>query len=76
MATPLIATGSVPVVPNRDATLVERISRRVGLALLEWSRTAELRRSREHLAELHERRVEAERLRTELQRQVILTRLM
>lgn len=76
MATPLIATGSVPVAPHRDATLVERISRRVGLALIEWSRAAEHRRSREHLAELHERRREAERLRTELQRELMLTRLM
>lgn len=76
MATPLIETGSVPVVPHRDATLVERISLRAGLALVAWSRRAEQRNSREHLAELHERRVEAERLRTELQRQVMLTRLI
>lgn len=76
MATPLIETGSMPVVSHRDATLVERISLRAGLALVAWSRRAEQRNSREHLAELHERRVEAERLRTELQRQVMLTRLI
>ncbi|WP_448808402.1 hypothetical protein [Agromyces bauzanensis] len=76
MATPFIAVGAASVAPHRDATLVERLTRRVGLALLEWSRTVELRRSREHLAELHERRLEAERLRTELQREVMLARLM
>ncbi|WP_448002599.1 hypothetical protein [Agromyces bauzanensis] len=74
MATPLIATGSVPVVPHRDASFVERISLRAGLALVAWSRRAEQRGSREHLAELHERRREAERLRTELQRDLMLAR--
>ncbi|WP_136708156.1 hypothetical protein [Agromyces sp. H66] len=74
MPTPLIATGSVPVVPHRDASFIERISLRAGLALVAWSRRAERRGSREQLAELHERRREADRLRTELQRDLMLAR--
>ena len=76
MDTALIAPRLASVRPAGHATLVERISRRVGLALIEWSRGAEQRRSREHLAELHERRQEAERLHEERFREVALARLV
>jgi hypothetical protein len=76
MNTALIASTPASVRPVGHETLVERISRRVGLTLIEWSRGAEQRRSREHLAELHERRQEAERLREERFREVALGRLL
>ena len=75
MDTALIASGPASVSPIRHSTLVERISQRVGLAFGGWSRGAEERHSREYLAELHERRQEAERLRGELVRNVTLSRL-
>ena len=75
MDTAVIASGPASVSPIRHLPLVERISRRAGLALVAWSHRAEHRRSREYLAELHERRQEAERLRGELVRNVTLSRL-
>jgi hypothetical protein len=69
-----LTAGSVPANAIGGATLLERISRRTGLALLAWSRTVEHRRSREYLAELHERRREAERLRDEMRRDIHLAR--
>jgi hypothetical protein len=76
MDTAFIAPGPASVRPAGYTTLVERISHRVGLALIEWSRGAEQRRSREYLAELHERRQKAERLRGEVVRNVTLARLL
>jgi hypothetical protein len=76
MDTAFIASGPASVRRAGHATLVERISRRVGLALVEWSRRAEQRRSHEYLAELYERRQEAERLREERFRDVALSRLL
>ena len=76
MNTALIATGPASVRPIRHTPLIERISRRMGLALVAWSHRAEHRRSREYLAELHERRQEAERLRAERFRAVAVTRLI
>ncbi len=76
MDTALIASGSASIRPRRQSTLLERISRRAGLALVAWSRGAEQRHSREYLAELHERRREAERLREERFRDVALARLV
>jgi hypothetical protein len=71
-----IASGSASARSLAGGTLLERISRRTGLALLAWSRTVEHRHSREYLAELHERRREAARLREERFRDVALTRLI
>jgi len=80
MNTALVASSAAPAsAPARTlagSTLLERISRRSGLALLAWSRAVEHRRSREYVAELHERRREAVRLREERFRDVTLTRLM
>ena len=76
MDTALIASGTASVRPTGHETLVERISRRTGLALVAWSRRAEQHRSREYLAELHERRQEAERLRGEVARSVTLARML
>lgn len=76
MDTALIASGQASVGPIRHMPLVERISRRTGLALVAWSHRAEQRRGREYLAELHERRQEAERLRGEVARDVALARLL
>ena len=76
MDTALIASGTASVRPTGHETLVERISRRAGLALVAWSRRAGHRRSREYLAELHERRQEAERLRGELTRNVTVARML
>jgi hypothetical protein len=76
MNTALIASGPASVRPIHPTPLIERISRRAGLALVAWSHRAEHRRSREYLAELHERRQEAERLRDELVRSVAVTRLI
>ena len=75
MDTALISSGPASVSPIRHLPLFERISRRAGLALVAWSHRAEQHRGREYLAELHERRQEAERLRGELVRNVTLTRL-
>jgi hypothetical protein len=76
MNTALIGAAHVSVGPVGHSTLFQRISRRAGLALLACSRGAERRHSREELAELHERRLVAERLREERFRAVALGRLM
>jgi len=76
MNTALTTAGVVAGRPNRDATLIERMARRAGVALVAWSRGAEQRHTREQLAELHERRRVAERLREERFRDVALSRLM
>ncbi len=52
------------------------LAQRTGLRLVEWSRSAEQRHSREYLAELHERRRDAQRLRDERYRDRALTHLM
>ena len=41
------------------------LARRTGMRLLAWSGSTEQRYTREHLAELHERQLEARRLRDE-----------
>lgn len=76
MNTALTAAGGVTVRPHRDSPLVERVARRAGVALVAWSRGVEQRHSREQLAELHERRLEAARLREERFRDVTLSRLI
>lgn len=78
MNTAIIATGttaSAPDRPIRPATLAERFLRRAGRALA-WSRGGKLRYSRDDLAELHERRLEAERLRQERFSELAVTRLL
>lgn len=76
MNTALVGAGHVTVRPIGHSTPLQRISRRVGLALVTWSRGAEQRYSREELAELHERRQEAERLREERFRNVAMARMI
>ncbi|RZS68658.1 hypothetical protein EV187_1092 [Agromyces ramosus] len=76
MNTALVGAGHVTVRPIGHSTLLQRISRRAGLALVAWSRGAEQRHSREELAELHERRQEAERLREERFRNVAMARMI
>ena len=75
MNTALTAGGAVTVPPRRQETIFQRMSRRGRAALGAWSRRAEQRYSREELAELHERRQEASRLRDETFRNVAVTRL-
>jgi len=41
------------------------LAHRIGVRLVEWSRSTEQRYTREHLAELYERQLEARRLRDE-----------
>ncbi|HEY9365079.1 MAG TPA: hypothetical protein VIP55_00475 [Agromyces sp.] len=62
--------------PVGRPSLFGRLSRRVGLALVTWSGESDRRRSPEYLAELHERRQEAERLRNERFREVTFSRLL
>lgn len=76
MNTALIGAGHVAVRPAGHATLVQRISRRAGLALVAWSRGAEPQHSREHLAERHERRLVSQQLREERFQSVALARLL
>jgi hypothetical protein len=52
------------------------LAQRIGLRLVAWSRADEQRHSREYLADLHERRVEAERLRNERFSNVAVGRFM
>lgn len=75
MNTALTTAGAVPVRPHRSSTL-GRMARRAGIVLVGWSRTAEHRHTREQLAEMHELRRVAERLREERFRDVALSRLM
>ena len=53
-----------------------RVAERAGMRLVAWSRSAEQKYSREQLAELHERRLEAQRLRADRYRDRALTHLM
>lgn len=76
MDTALIASGPASVRPMPHTTLLERISRRTGLALLAWSRMAGQRPSHEDMAALHERQREADRLREERFRAVAVNRLI
>ena len=80
MNTALVGAGHVSVRPVGHSTLVQRISRRTGLALVAWSRSRRSRRaerySREELAELHERRLVADQLREERFRAVALGRMV
>jgi hypothetical protein len=78
MNTAVIGTAGI-VRPSGGDTLLRRISRRSGIALLAWSRSAEQRHAaptREELAELHERRLVAAQLREERFRAVALGRLL
>jgi hypothetical protein len=52
------------------------LAHRIGVRLVEWSRSAEQRHSREDLAELHERRLEAQRLRDERFGNTTIARLL
>jgi hypothetical protein len=52
------------------------LAHRIGVRLVEWSRSTEQKYTREHLAELHEGRLEAQRLRDERFRGVALGRMM
>ena len=76
MNSALTTAGVVTGRPHRESTLIERLARRAGVALVTWSHAAEQRHTREELAELHERRLVAERLREERFRDVALSRLM
>lgn len=67
MNTALIASGTASARQTGHEALVERISRLVRRPVVE--------ESREHLAELHERRREAVRLREERFRDVAVARL-
>lgn len=76
MNTAVTTAGIVTGRPRRTTTQIQRMARRVGVALVTWSRSAEQRHTREQLAELHEHRRAAERLREERFRDVALSRLM
>ncbi|WP_173922774.1 hypothetical protein [Agromyces sp. Marseille-P2726] len=54
---------------------VAGLAHRVGMRLVAWGRADEQRHGREHLAYLHERRLEAERPRNERFTSGALTRL-
>ncbi|MGW9629466.1 hypothetical protein ACWGST_02090 [Agromyces sp. NPDC055520] len=62
--------------PSGRPSIFGRLSRRVGLALVAWSSESERRRSPESLAELHELRQQAERLRNDRFREVTFSRLL
>lgn len=74
MNTALIATGAVPTRAIPRPTLTDRFVRRARLAFA-WSRTMPRRYSRDELAMLNERRLEAERLREENFHNVTFARL-
>jgi hypothetical protein len=76
MNTALVGAGHVTVRPVGHPTLLQRLSRRVGLAFAARTRSVEQRYSREELAELHERRLVAEQLREERFRAVTLGRMV
>ena len=76
MNTALVGAGHVSVRPVGHPTFVQRISRRLRLALVAWSRGIEHQQTREELAELHERRRDAERLREERFRNVAMARMI
>jgi hypothetical protein len=68
-------TASAAEVGGHAAHGLAGLARRIGLRLVAWSAADEQRHSREYLAELHERRLDAERLRNERFTSVALTRL-
>jgi len=70
------STASAHEAGRTAARGVAGLARRTGVRLVAWSRSAEQRHSREELAELHERRMEARRLRDERYRDRALTHLM
>ena len=76
MNTAVTTAGVLTGRPRRDSTLIVRMARSAGFALVTWSRGAEQGHTREQLAELHERRRVADRLRDERFRDVALSRLM
>ena len=74
MNTAVIAAGTASGRPIRHSTFAERFIRRAGLALA-WGGPEGRRHSREDLTLLHERRLEAARLREENFRSVTFARL-
>jgi hypothetical protein len=72
MSTTARAAGSGGHVAHGLAGMAQRIGER----LIAWSRADEQRHTREYLAELHERRLEAERLRNERFGSVAVGRFM
>lgn len=76
MDTAFTAAEGVTVRPRRSPTPFGRIAHRAGVALVAWRRGVDRQPSRERLAELHERRLEAARLREEAFRSAALTRLI
>ncbi|MFD4422292.1 hypothetical protein ACFWN7_12430 [Agromyces sp. NPDC058484] len=69
-------TAPAPEVGGHAARGLAGLAQRVGMRLVAWSRADEQRHSREVLAELHERRVAAERLRDERFSSVAVGRLL
>ena len=59
------STASAHEAGRTAARGVAGLARRTGVRLVAWSRSAEQQYTREHLAELHERRLVAQRLRDE-----------
>ena len=76
MNTALVGAGHVTVHPVGHSTLVQRIFRRMRVAVAARTRSVEQRHTREELAELHERRLVAEQLRGERFRAVALGRMV
>ncbi len=65
MNSTLSTTGAITVSPRPASSWLGRMARPAVRARAAWLRRAELHRSRDYLAELYERRREAERLRDE-----------
>ena len=76
MNTALIAPEPLSARPIRSSTVTERFLRRAELALAWRRRPVERRSTREELAQLHERRQEATRLREETFRNVVFARML
>ncbi|GAA1838700.1 hypothetical protein [Agromyces salentinus] len=78
MHTALVGTGQAPVGSIGLRSALRRMPRRTWLALMAWAGVAGRRRapSRDELAELHEYRLVAERLREERFQAVAVGRLM
>lgn len=75
MNTALTAAGAITVPPRGHESIIERMSRWTR-ALPARSHAGEQNHSREYLAELHERRVEAERLHNERFSKVAIGRMV
>ena len=73
MNTAVISAGTASGRPIRHSTVAERLRR--ATAALAWNRSVGRRHASEDLALLHERRLEAERLREENFRTVTFARL-